>query len=65
MFYQHGFQAFISKPIDVMELDSVIKKWVRNESRGNAPIFEAPSVFDALSENGNDENIVIDIAGKK
>jgi len=31
MFYQHGFQAFISKPIDIMELDSVIRKWVRNE----------------------------------
>ena len=35
MFYEHGFQAFISKPIDIMELDSVIRKWVRNEAKEN------------------------------
>jgi CheY-like chemotaxis protein len=28
MFLQHGFRAFISKPIDIMELDSVVRKWV-------------------------------------
>jgi CheY-like chemotaxis protein len=33
MFYEHGFQAFISKPIDIMELDSVIRKWVRDASK--------------------------------
>jgi CheY-like chemotaxis protein len=33
MFYEHGFQAFISKPIDIMELDSVIRKWLRNDSK--------------------------------
>ena len=32
MFFEHGFQDFISKPIDIMDLDSVIRKWVRNES---------------------------------
>jgi CheY-like chemotaxis protein len=32
IFYEHGFQAFISKPIDVMQLDTVIRKWVRDES---------------------------------
>jgi PAS domain S-box-containing protein len=32
MFYEHGFQAFISKPIDVMEMDTVIRKWVRDET---------------------------------
>jgi PAS domain S-box-containing protein len=36
MFYEHGFQAFISKPIDIMELDSVIKKLVRNEPTESA-----------------------------
>jgi signal transduction histidine kinase/CheY-like chemotaxis protein len=28
MFYANGFQAFLSKPIDIMQLDSVIKKWI-------------------------------------
>jgi CheY-like chemotaxis protein len=28
MFYAQGFQAFLSKPIDIMQLDSVIRKWI-------------------------------------
>ena len=35
MFYKHGFQAYLSKPIDILELDSVIRKWVSNEPQGN------------------------------
>jgi len=31
MFLQHGFQAFISKPIDIMQLDSVLRQWVRSK----------------------------------
>jgi len=43
MFYEHGFQDFISKPIGIMELDSVIRKWVRDES------LESPAHPDELS----------------
>ena len=33
MFYANNFQGFLSKPINIMQLDSVIKKWIRpNES---------------------------------
>ena len=32
MFLGKGFQAFISKPIDLMRLDSVLRQWVRNKS---------------------------------
>jgi CheY-like chemotaxis protein len=32
MFLTHGFQDFISKPIDIMKLDSVLRKWVRNKN---------------------------------
>ncbi|MDR0486628.1 MAG: transporter substrate-binding domain-containing protein, partial [Treponema sp.] len=35
MFYEHGFQAFISKPIDIMELDSVVRKWLGDTSKGD------------------------------
>ncbi|MCL2789948.1 MAG: ATP-binding protein [Desulfobulbus sp.] len=31
MFLQHGFQGFISKPINVMQLDSVIRRWIQDE----------------------------------
>ena len=33
VFYEHDFQDFISKPIDIMHLDRVIRKWVRNIKR--------------------------------
>ncbi|MDR1136664.1 MAG: response regulator [Clostridiales Family XIII bacterium] len=32
MFIDHGFQAFISKPIDIMQLDLVVRQWVRDKA---------------------------------
>jgi signal transduction histidine kinase/DNA-binding response OmpR family regulator/HPt (histidine-containing phosphotransfer) domain-containing protein len=32
MFLQHGFQAFLSKPIDIMRMDVVINHWVRDKN---------------------------------
>jgi signal transduction histidine kinase/CheY-like chemotaxis protein len=38
IFLQNGFQAFLSKPIDVAQLDFVIRKWIRgNEAQKSAP----------------------------
>jgi CheY-like chemotaxis protein/anti-sigma regulatory factor (Ser/Thr protein kinase) len=34
MFYSEGFQAFLSKPVDIMQLDSVVRKWVRPKKEG-------------------------------
>jgi len=42
LFYEHDFQAYISKPIDIMELDLVIRKWVRDENRDDVPVISAP-----------------------
>jgi signal transduction histidine kinase/HPt (histidine-containing phosphotransfer) domain-containing protein len=42
MFYEHGFQAFVSKPIDVIELDTVIRKWVRDDTREEARVSSMP-----------------------
>ena len=33
MFLEKGFQAFISKPIDLKRLDSVLRKWIRDKDR--------------------------------
>jgi PAS domain S-box-containing protein len=62
MFYENGFQAFISKPIDVMEMDSVIRKWVRKNTHENAPASGVSSA-DLPSENENEENMIIEIPG--
>jgi signal transduction histidine kinase/DNA-binding response OmpR family regulator len=32
MFLQKGFQAFLSKPIEMASLDAIIRQWVRDES---------------------------------
>ena len=31
MFLSHGFSAFISKPVDIMQLDRVLNTWVRDK----------------------------------
>ncbi len=33
IFLSRGFQAFITKPIDMMKLDSVLRRWVRDKQR--------------------------------
>jgi len=74
MFYKHGFQAFISKPIDIIELDSVLRKWVRNEPTENSsiptttpdttePSIPSNSYNSEDSNEGNEENPVISIPG--
>ncbi|MDR3053390.1 MAG: response regulator [Coriobacteriales bacterium] len=32
-FLQNGFQAFLSKPIDIMAMDAVLRKWVRDKDK--------------------------------
>jgi PAS domain S-box-containing protein len=71
MFYEHGFQAFISKPIDIIEMDSIIRKWVRNELKERAMFPDGlihtdtePSEPEAIvSENEGDAELVIEIQG--
>jgi len=55
MFYEHNFQAFVTKPIDVIELDAALRKWVRDDTRHNAQVSTESS-----SEN---ENMKIEIPG--
>jgi CheY-like chemotaxis protein len=31
---ESGFQAFLSKPIDIMKLDAILRQWVRKQSPG-------------------------------
>jgi PAS domain S-box-containing protein len=43
LFYEHGFQAFTTKPIDVIELDAVIRKWVRDDKRQEVTVTDDSS----------------------
>ena len=44
MFLENGFQAFISKPIELAVLDAIIREWVRDESREAEEICDIPTV---------------------
>jgi PAS domain S-box-containing protein len=65
MFYKHGFQGFISKPIDVMEMDSVLRKWVRNESieRSRSANESEVIMLNGSSSDSENTNIEINIPG--
>jgi CheY-like chemotaxis protein/anti-sigma regulatory factor (Ser/Thr protein kinase) len=65
MFYAHGFQGFITKPIDVIEMDTVLRKWVydsqhEHTSDAGAAEKDAPVPEVVVSE---DEPIEINIKG--
>jgi len=65
MFYKHGFQGFISKPIDIMEMDSILRKWVRDESIEKARSAKESEVFTSNGSDSDsvDEDIEINIQG--
>jgi len=70
MFYEHGFQAFISKPIDVVEMDTVIRKWIYDKTKEHASIpgasvFKTPVIIHDSSASTvvEDKDLVIEIPG--
>jgi CheY-like chemotaxis protein len=76
MFLRSGFQDFISKPIDLMKLDAVLRRWVRHKekeapdavsgARASAPPTDAPRIsgvdtLRALERFNGDETIFFDV----
>jgi CheY-like chemotaxis protein len=67
LFYEEGFQAFITKPIDIMRLDSVIKQWIKDRSTDKA-VNGSPYNLNALNTSAagflsEKEKIIIEIPG--
>jgi len=51
MFLHAGFQAFLSKPIDINVMDAVIRQWVRDKSQeGDQAVSE--SIIEVRAESG-------------
>ena len=42
MFLENGFQAFISKPIDMIRLDSALRRWIKTENIHEKRVSQAP-----------------------
>ncbi|MCL2069682.1 MAG: ATP-binding protein [Treponema sp.] len=45
MFLSRGFNGFITKPIDISQLDEAMNKWVRNRQSSETPYREQLKVF--------------------
>ena len=45
MFYANDFQDFLSKPINIMRLDSVIRKWVSDINANTGPLYRGGECF--------------------
>ncbi|MCL1959334.1 MAG: ATP-binding protein [Spirochaetes bacterium] len=58
IFFEHDFQAFITKPIDIMEMDAVLRKWVRDDTHAEVVIDDDLSELDLQIEK-----LIIDIHG--
>jgi CheY-like chemotaxis protein/HPt (histidine-containing phosphotransfer) domain-containing protein len=63
MFLENGFQDFISKPIDILLLDSALRKWVRDKTREERPTDDTLGGAEATVANDSQsrvENLVIE-----
>ena len=56
LFYEHGFQAFLAKPIDIMQLDEIIRKYLYNELREDFAYSDVSS-DNVVEDNSNAVNI--------
>ncbi|MCL1878980.1 MAG: response regulator [Defluviitaleaceae bacterium] len=60
MFFLHGFQDYIPKPIEISTLDAVIKKWTKSVSLLSYRVFGID--FDkGIARFGGDESSYIDV----
>jgi len=64
MFLRKGFQAFLSKPIDLARLDAVIRKWVRDATlEAEQPDMAAPQAKTAPNEKPSPKILSFHIDG--
>ena len=49
MFLENGFQAFLSKPIDILRLDQALNRWVRDTEKEQMPVAAAEETVAATT----------------
>ncbi len=54
MFLSMGFQDFISKPIDMIKLDAVLRRWVRNKELETGNSYTGGAKSDSSTEEDNE-----------
>ncbi|MDR1921737.1 MAG: response regulator [Candidatus Adiutrix sp.] len=61
IFLRHGFQAFISKPIDAAQLDLALNQWVRDDGKGAEAARGGPATA-APEETAAPEALIMETA---
>jgi len=59
---KNGFQAFLAKPIDMLKLDAILKRWVRDKSREDLD-SPAPGTVSQLPDDICENVTMIQIPG--
>jgi signal transduction histidine kinase/CheY-like chemotaxis protein/HPt (histidine-containing phosphotransfer) domain-containing protein len=62
MFLENGFNDFLSKPIETAKLDAVLKKWIPEGKRRNAPENGGISPSEGMPEMAFPEIAGVDVA---
>jgi HPt (histidine-containing phosphotransfer) domain-containing protein len=58
MFLNKGFQAFVSKPIEISRLDAVIREWVRDKEHEKLYTRQDEAELDAAQENQTERRLL-------
>ncbi|MDR0881702.1 MAG: response regulator [Candidatus Adiutrix sp.] len=61
MFLQKGFQAFLPKPIDILRLDVIINRWVRDKELEKKLAIDGLDFNQGLARFGGDEDVYLDV----
>ena len=63
MFLSNGFQAFISKPIEIGHLDAIIREWVRDENHEKLYRYSIDSELPVVDDNMDWQALYKGVAG--
>jgi PAS domain S-box-containing protein len=63
LFLENGFQAFLTKPIDVVKLDAVLHEWIRNR-QSEATLQQAEAALKKQQPKENRKSILTGMLGK-
>ncbi|MDR1662391.1 MAG: response regulator, partial [Azoarcus sp.] len=63
IFLKHGFQAFLTKPIDMIRMDAILRQWVRHKEREIGQETRETAEAESGREAGRDGGLFPEIDG--
>jgi signal transduction histidine kinase/CheY-like chemotaxis protein len=63
MFYDNGFQDFLTKPIDIMKMNEVIDRWVRDKKLEKEPGLDSAEGMPGIAGDGGNSIRIVENGG--